>query len=978
MTATTPMTPSDPDGWVCERAVALGRLSRADLGRARTEQAREMRRGRRPFVAQILVRDGKLAAADVLALLDEGGAPVYECPACGARLAGTQARAGLGCAACGAALEAPKAPSLSLFEVLAASSASELTVPLRAAGSASPPAALADGPLAGIERYEVQGELGRGGMGIVFRARQKDLDRPVALKVIRAGPGVKPVSIERFLREGRAAAAIEHPGIVRVFDIGAHRRLLYLAMELIDGETLAQALERGPLPWARAVEIAVAVLEAIAFAHARGFVHRDLKPANILIERATGRPRLIDFGLTKDLGGPASRGAAGEAQASLRAAVGVDAEGGDGHLTVAGQLVGTPFYLSPEQVARGSRSAGPESDIWAMGAILHEMLTGRRPFVGETAVEVCARILREAPPAPDRLVPDVPREVAAACQKALEKDAARRFPTPEAFAAALAARPLAAAAAAAPATAPSGRLRPKSTERRRPTSGPRPAAERLKSLAPFLVAGVGVVVALAILIGSGRGGAPREAERKTETRAPQPRTAGRADPDTETSRTPARERDTRIAEVPEGRGLLKPGPSVPSVPSVISVSQEKPPSQVPTSPPAPEPPAVVAAPPPEEPVPVVAEAPPALALAPVVDLRPPDPTSRALLADRRRAARLLFVVGLDDADASRALPALAAALEDGEPLVRSLAVRGLARRGLAELAAAGAAPLADRLERAALKPGTPVLVRDAALELARRLREGVEPEPEPEAGGDRRGPTTGVDPVERAATAAREIAKALEDAERRGLEVAIVLDVTDSMLDEVEGLRRSGGEIGALVEALVGARARLGLVTYGDRALAVFPLAPTARFGEAAAAVKLESDPANKTIEEAVEAGLEAAVRRPEMGWKRPARRHIVVFGDAPPAAADLSKATDLARAARGAGFRVHALIAEPPARYKAAADPVPALTRIATEGGGRAVECPAGRDATPALAALTLGLPERVEELEKLLGALREVSPAP
>jgi serine/threonine protein kinase len=274
--------------------------------------------------------------------------------------------------------------------------------------------------------YEILGELGRGGMGVVYRARQRNLNRLVALKVIIAGPHASSEDKARFRLEAEAGARLRHPNIVQVYDVGEHGGFAYMALELVEGGTLRRWQGEKPVAPRLAVQLAVAIGRGILHAHENGIVHRDLKPANILLgteESLVGAepdskespvledgiapvslvPKVTDFGLAKAMEG------------------GLD-------LTVPGMACGTPNYMAPEQV-RGSRRVGPGVDVYGLGAVLYELLTGRPPFVGADAAEVMDKILRVDPPSIRRAVPTLPRDLSVIVAKCLEKDPARRYLT---------------------------------------------------------------------------------------------------------------------------------------------------------------------------------------------------------------------------------------------------------------------------------------------------------------------------------------------------------------------------------------------------------------------------------------------------------------------------------------------------------------------------------------------------------------------
>ncbi|MFN3487128.1 MAG: protein kinase domain-containing protein, partial [Planctomycetota bacterium] len=248
-----------------------------------------------------------------------------------------------------------------------------------------------------LGKYRILGPLGQGGMGEVYKAYQADLGRTVAIKTLLAGEHASPDSLERFLREARVAAKLVHPNIVQIYDIGAEGRLRYLVMEYVEGRTLKDLLaERGRLDVPSALRIARSVVRALQFAHERGIIHRDIKPANILLDRQ-GRVRILDFGLAKSL-----------------------TEGGG--LTAGGAMIGTPCYMSPEQAFAAPEEVDARADLYSLGAVLYEMLTGRPPFEGATVLAILRKIEAEEP-APPGLSPSIDALVL----KALAKDPARRF-----------------------------------------------------------------------------------------------------------------------------------------------------------------------------------------------------------------------------------------------------------------------------------------------------------------------------------------------------------------------------------------------------------------------------------------------------------------------------------------------------------------------------------------------------------------------
>jgi formylglycine-generating enzyme required for sulfatase activity/dienelactone hydrolase/predicted Ser/Thr protein kinase len=258
-----------------------------------------------------------------------------------------------------------------------------------------------------ISHYRIDGELGRGGMGVVYRAVDTRLGRPVAIKVLPAEATADPERHQRFVQEARSASALNHPNIVTIYEIGEDGGTTFIAMELVDGTPLDRLLADGPLPVVAALDYAAQAAAALGAAHASGIVHRDIKPANIVITR-DGRAKVLDFGLAKLIGRTAS-------EATLTAV-----------FTRPGTVMGTPAYMSPEQ-AQGE-PVGAWSDVFSLGAVLYEMLAGRRPFAGSSDAALVTAILRD-PPTPLRTArPETPPEVEAIIARALAKDPTARYP----------------------------------------------------------------------------------------------------------------------------------------------------------------------------------------------------------------------------------------------------------------------------------------------------------------------------------------------------------------------------------------------------------------------------------------------------------------------------------------------------------------------------------------------------------------------
>src|SRR5262249_8607069 len=263
------------------------------------------------------------------------------------------------------------------------------------------------GPLPSAPGYEILEEVARGGMGVVYKAHQPELNRTVALKVVLAGQFADPATRARFVREVAAVALLHHPHIVQIHDCGEVAGVPYLAMDYLGGGTLANRLRSvGPLQMTDAAGGVAKLAEAGGAAHAAGLVHRDIKPQNVLMTEA-GEPKLADFGLAKI---------------------------GDSDLTGTGAVMGTPSYMSPEQADGMVKEVGPASDVYALGAILYECLTGCPPFRGGSAAATVQLALNTEPIPPRKLNRQVPRELERVCLQCLEKKPADRYPTAAALA----------------------------------------------------------------------------------------------------------------------------------------------------------------------------------------------------------------------------------------------------------------------------------------------------------------------------------------------------------------------------------------------------------------------------------------------------------------------------------------------------------------------------------------------------------------
>jgi WD40 repeat protein/tRNA A-37 threonylcarbamoyl transferase component Bud32 len=249
--------------------------------------------------------------------------------------------------------------------------------------------------------YELIQLIAHGGMGVVYKARQRTLNRVVALKMILSGRLASDEEVRRFYLEAEAAAQLEHPGIVPIFEVGQCAGQHFFSMSFVEGGSLALRLSNGPLPPGEAAGLLERIAEAVAYAHAHGIIHRDLKPGNILLDR-DGSPKVTDFGLAKMVAG-------------------------DSNLTLAGQIVGTPTFMAPEQAGGRAEEVGPLADVYGLGGILYCALTGRPPFESVDAMETLRRVKEQEPVPPRRRNPGVPRDLETICLKCLQKDPRKRY-----------------------------------------------------------------------------------------------------------------------------------------------------------------------------------------------------------------------------------------------------------------------------------------------------------------------------------------------------------------------------------------------------------------------------------------------------------------------------------------------------------------------------------------------------------------------
>src|SRR5437016_5718009 len=249
--------------------------------------------------------------------------------------------------------------------------------------------------------YELLEEIGRGGQGVVFRARQKSLNRTVALKVISLGQWASKAHLKRFRLEAEAAASLEHPGIVPIHEVGERDGQCYFSMKLVEGGQLDEVVRREPMPIRQSAELIAKVARTVHYAHEHGILHRDIKPGNILLDK-NGEPHLTDFGLARLV----------ETESTVTGTL---------------ELLGTPSYMAPQQAAGGTTKVSKATDVYGLGAVLYQLLTGNPPFAGGTTYETIRLLLNTEPRKPRALNPKIDRELSTICLKCLEKDPQRRY-----------------------------------------------------------------------------------------------------------------------------------------------------------------------------------------------------------------------------------------------------------------------------------------------------------------------------------------------------------------------------------------------------------------------------------------------------------------------------------------------------------------------------------------------------------------------
>src|SRR6188474_2884310 len=251
--------------------------------------------------------------------------------------------------------------------------------------------------------YELLDEVGRGGQGVVFRARQKSLNRTVALKVISLGQWASKAHLKRFRREAEAAASLDHPGIVPIYEVGERDGSCYFSMKFVEGGQLDEVVRQAPMSVRQAAELIAKVARTVHYAHEHGILHRDIKPGNILLD-AKGEPHLTDFGLARLV----------ESESSVTQTL---------------DVLGTPSYMAPEQAVGNNAAVSSATDVYGLGAVFYQLLTGQPPFAGGATYETIKLLLDTEPKQPRLFNPKIDRDLSTICLKCLDKDPQRRYPS---------------------------------------------------------------------------------------------------------------------------------------------------------------------------------------------------------------------------------------------------------------------------------------------------------------------------------------------------------------------------------------------------------------------------------------------------------------------------------------------------------------------------------------------------------------------
>lgn len=900
------------DGVLLKEALRRAYVSPADLDLAEISQLGDLDRKDPYSLLQHLLLQDLLSAAQIQLLMHDLGHLRYECPHCSAPLRRTVFFVEQSCLACEQAMPTYTQAQfdtfhLSSIEILTARSPQQLSVATKDENNS-------------LDRFTVLGELGRGGFGTVFRVKDQEHETIHALKVFRAH-GQKPSRVSRFTREGEYMARLRHRYIVSVLEAGRHGDVLYICMDEVPGISFKEFLLSADKTLDKALDIFETVLEAVHFAHEHGVLHRDLKPSNVLIPDGLCEARLFDFGLAKD-----------EAIAEP--------------ITQNAEIVGTPYYTSPDQIVMGAAKVDARSDVFSLGVMLYEILTERRPFTARLRSEVYTQILYQAPERPADINPEVSDSLDEVCLRALNKERRSRYSSALEFL----------------------------EELRKARQG-----HTLKNSAELVV---------------NRGPKKRRKGTRQLTRKP-------SRPRAKKNQKVTKFDDSGMLRRPNGRlsrsksedsGPLK------GIAMIIVILL-----------------AILLG----------------LVFVPNAhgdDAKPPVAKKKVVakkvqffpqLAAKDWVHRAFAVNEIAiEKDDFKAIVGLREVLTDRHIIVRGFALRALKERPIESLRKFGGAPLfeglisnlksresyiasnaLDLLRRLAGDKGPGEKAKGARwkrwwAKKGRELFKGVDVKPQADdnnaflknAPKKEPAPFLPVDPGKpgkiettvkgkKATTAAEKtVTTFFSEIREKGLEVVFVIDVTNSMSDELKKVREQVQEITSFFMHLLPKKTRLGLVTYDNDVVSVVRLtSKLPAFARFVGKLQIHRNPKNQTYCEGVDKGLERALQRKDLGWLKKTFKTIVILGDAPPHAPDRPKSVLLAKAASSANILVNAIIAKPP-KLVPGADPVGPLKDIATAGQGLAVELTDPEELITRMLVVSFG-PKYEKDLKRFVEAYRAIT---
>lgn len=901
------------DGVLLKEALRRGYVTVADVDLAEISQLGDIEQKDPYSLLQHLLLQDLLSAAQIQLLMHDLGHLRYECPACTAPLRRTVFFVEQRCLAC--ETELPDwtrndfdSLHLSSIEILTARNKQQLAVSTK-------------NQYHSLDRFTVLGELGRGGFGTVFRVKNQDSGTIHALKVFRAH-GQKASRVSRFTREGEYMARLRHPFIVSVIEAGRHGDVLYICMDEVPGVSFKEFLNSGKNTLEQALDIFETVLEAVHFAHQRGVLHRDLKPSNVLIPDGLYEARLFDFGLAKD-------------------------ESIDESITQNAEIVGTPYYTSPDQIVMGAAKVDARSDVFSLGVMLYEILTGKRPFTARRRTEVYTQILYQAPERPKEMNPEIPEGLDEVCLRALDKERRSRYSSAQEFL----------------------------EDLKRARLG-----QQLKSSGELL------------------------ANRNTKKRRKGTRSL---------VKRPCRGRSKKNQKVTkiEDSGMLR----RPNARTSRSKNEDS---------------ALVKG------IVMMIVILVAILLGFVFipnahgdDAKPPAVKAKKAkkkvqffpqLAAKDWVHRAFAVNAIaEEKDDFKAIVGLRDVLTDRHRLVRGFAIRALRERSIDSLRKFGGAPLFEGLisnlksRESYIAQNSLQLLRELAAgkgpgdkaksaawkrwwtKKGRELFKGVEvkaqadddktflgreekkePSPfSPVKPEKNRGKieTTVKSPKDKS-VAEKTVTTFFSEIRERGLEVVFVIDVTNSMSDEIKKVREQVQEITSFFLHLLPKKTRLGLVTYDNEVVSVVRLtSKLPAFARFVGKLQIHRNPKNKTYCEGVDKGLERALQRKDLGWLQKTFKTIVILGDAPPHAPDRPKSVLLAKGAASSNILVNAIIAKPP-KLVPGANPVGPLRDIATAGQGLAVELTNPEELITRLLVVSFG-PKYEKDLQRFVEAYRAIT---